>query len=193
MTGWQKCSNRRGAVSVIRLAGWLKHCNLSLSQQWLPNPQRKRVQALLQRLCVDVLQQRKGMCMPEGQSRHCPTCCIGHRLSLWVLFWLHSQELFWSLIDNHCLLQGICTWHLIQALYRWSLLKLIEIHTNFFVRIARHNVLEHLLWLGLCRLCLQTLGLSVAQNSIERLVSFKFAILRIHLLFWSAEEEEDYC
>jgi len=40
------------------------------------------------------LLQQQGMCLPEGQSRHCSICCTGHRLS----FGLHSQQSFWSLI-----------------------------------------------------------------------------------------------
>jgi hypothetical protein len=34
------------------------------------------------------LLQQQGMCLPEGQSRHCSICCTGHQLS----FGLHSQQ-----------------------------------------------------------------------------------------------------
>ena len=51
----------------------------------------KGLQALLQRLNTDVPPRRQGMCLPEGQSRLCLTCCIGHHH---CLFGLHSQP-FW--------------------------------------------------------------------------------------------------
>ncbi len=90
--------------------------------------ERKGLQALLQRLSIDVPPQRQGMCLPEGQSRHYSTCCIGHQLSLW----LHSQP-FWSLIIwtvlapsndrlfEQCFLQATSTWlHLLCNSFPWE-------------------------------------------------------------------------
>ena len=82
------------------MAGWLADITPTKGeghspQRWLPNFERKfPLQGYkLQRLSIDVPLQRQGMCVPEDQSKHCSTCCIGHQLPIW----LHSQS-FWSLI-----------------------------------------------------------------------------------------------
>ena len=41
----------------------------------------KGLQAVFQGLKIDVLARRQGTDLPKRQSRHCPTCCIGHQLS----------------------------------------------------------------------------------------------------------------
>ena len=62
--------------------------------------ERKGLQALFQRLSINVPPQWQGMCLPEGQSIHGSTCCIGYRLP----YWLHSQQPFWF---EQCFLQAL--------------------------------------------------------------------------------------
>lgn len=178
---------------MSRMAEWLADITPTKGegnsrQRWLPFFETKFPLKgyKLQRLSIDVLLQRQGMCVPEDQSKRCSTCCIGHQLPVW----LHSQS-FWSLIvwtasasDKHL------TWFTMQLFPLGNNVMFLSVlsdlnKTCWLKHVKTNKLVEYTVLRLLMQMWdfpLQNLDFFVAQNSIEQHFSFSLTILRSHCL-----------